>query len=666
MSIKPSTIKKAVKDTNNHAPVNNNDQTYDHNERILKYLGQNCGHYTKSGGYYYGHNKDPIICNDICQIIQKHGSIDDNNCKNFIQMITLEKTQPYYYYESKKNCSTENGNKIKEVLKIIFKSYFPEEGEFKNLLKYTAYDLCYQSLKEYKDFTYYTPGYIQEIVNRLNNLDHEKDNNQSFISQFIDHIASTDENLSVMVNCKNEIFSAFTSQLIDKFEGNLSNELLTNACYALPYNKQVINSLIGRGMVLTDEHLSIVCSLANLEAIDFILAISKMPIKQIHFKKLIESTRKKEKDPRYYWRYREDERVSNCTPEKIEILIKHGYKISYEDLKLSIKNKQIIPGIERFDIKLDKALLEYCWANDFYPPYNFDCIDPEMLQLEKLCNGQHLADVKALINKHKLVPDQKCMENAAKFKTSNRTMDFLISKGGKVNINCVENCAKEQKSNRLLLTIVNEFKKNYNNEVQDYKDRIQKLEEIIKDLGGEVPKDKKEENKNSKLEPKTTKTPKKPTSTLPKGGKKAKTAAQSKNKNVIIIDEESDEELEMDETNPKEETPQNGVQHSENNYQMIDLKIDQNKIVEIQKQYKLKSSSNENIQSIFKIPKNKKVSYNDVKKILLDKIKDESWIDQKDKSLIKIPDDIKKKLNIESNDYIKFNDIDKLVCLFFV
>ena len=45
------------------------------------------------------------------------------------------------------------------------------------------------------------------------------------------------------------------------------------------------------------------------------------------------------------------------TPEKMEILIKYGYKIDYDDLVFSIKNKKEIPMIDRFNINLDQKLL---------------------------------------------------------------------------------------------------------------------------------------------------------------------------------------------------------------------------------------------------------------------------------------------------------------------
>lgn len=98
---------------------------------------------------------------------------------------------------------------------------------------------------------------------------------------------------------------------------------------------------------------------------------------------------------------------------------------------------------------------------------------------------------------------------------------------------------------------------------------------------------------------------------------------------------------------------------------IIAINIDSNKIATIQKQYRLKSIPPIKITELFKLPKTTKMSYGDTKKLILDKIIKDDWINSKDKNLLDLPNDVKEKLGITDNGSISFNDIDKLVCLFY-
>ena len=650
-----------------------NDPNIDVNQRIGDALKLQCVHHN---AYYNQQGKK--ICSDVANLIIKNNGCSKQNYSKFIDYIIKESTD--YYGRTNTSCCLKNCNEIKNSVQFIFKSYFPSANQFYKLLKYPDLDSCYISLED-QNFKYYKHDYIKVFVQIINEMENVL-RKPELITHMAKHIESNEENLNVMIECKNEPFAEFTSQLIDKYEGSLDDNMITIACRSLPHSKSIINSLMNRGMKLDSQHLEIVCSSGDAKSIEFILAVSKMPVKPIHFKKLIESQKKKPKNQRYYWKNLPDEYESLCTPEKIDILIKHGYKIDYSDVELSITNKQIIPNIEKFNIVLDKKLLKRCWANNFYPPYKFNCIDQEMVELQKICSDHNLSNIRSFINKYKLVPDEKCMDNASKLKSNHKTLELLVSKGGVVDLKCIENSAKLVKSNTALLYLIKEFKTNNDKEIQTYKDKIKELEESIIKLGGTIPKEDTDSDKKPEKIKKPIKSNQKLSAKPKKAGKNPKITP--KNKNIVIIDDEDDEYAEdveeikneenkdnkdnkqniAEENNKKEENQTTNPTNNPSN--VIELDIDSQKVLDIQKQYKLKSVPNNKVQTVFKLQKGKKVSYNDVKKILVDKIRDESWMDDKNKNLIKIPDEVKNKLNIESNGLIKFNDIDKLVCMFFI
>ena len=68
--------------------------------------------------------------------------------------------------------------------------------------------------------------------------------------------------------------------------------------------------------------------------------------------------------------------IPGYSREKMELLINNGYVPDYDDVYYGIKHKIEIPDISRFNIKLDKKMLDLCQQLNFYPvTYTFDCID---------------------------------------------------------------------------------------------------------------------------------------------------------------------------------------------------------------------------------------------------------------------------------------------------
>lgn len=640
--------------------------------RILKLLETQCQH-----NYNYHYNQvNHNICVQICELFkechEKNMIFLDSTYEKFITYITQDKG--YYYV---KNCSTENPGELPVCVKKILTYYLPQVYSFKQLLIYDIYDFCYEALGQNKVFNnQYNKQYIECIVERLDinyrpseyrAFNYVNNTNPEFINQFLKYIKIDEETLCVLCKCKNALVADIISTHIEKYNGKLNPICLEQACYALPYSKNLIQSLLNQGLKLNDKHLNIVCQYGNNESFEFILMNGRMPINKSHYKLLIDSSvPKSNSEKEDYYTYRSLIRKhgnsyaykSMYTPEKMELLIKYGYTLDYDDIIYSIKNRKEIPEIERFNIHLDQKLLDLCWDYNFYPTYKFNCINAQMIELQKLCTEINLPNIRTFITKNNIIPDSKCLENASKFK-HNKAVEYLIEKKGKVTLKCVKNCAATFTKSGMLTLLLNEFEKNYKEEIETYKKRIEELEanqkinkeekEITpqnasseKIIGSETIKPKK---KNIKL-PDNIIIDEESESDIPKP-KKPKKIGKQKKKNLklpdnIIIDEESEPEQ-----------------------LNTDLPIDDDEVMTIQKKYKTKSIPTKQMISILELDKNKKVSYSDVKKSLLSKIREESWLDETDKNLIKLPLDVKQKINIESNDVIKFNDIDKLVCVFY-
>jgi len=693
----------------------------DYDAKIKQLCATGCTHQNLYN-YTYG-NGNSDVCSVVCTAINDcyaDGKILlDDTILTFLNYIC--KSQQHYP-NSKKQCIYKNRETLKNALSFLFGFYLPSIEIFSNLIKIPEYDMCYKSFSSNQNFTKFTVDHIDAIV--TNRLEFSCDvNDTELIGIIIKNMEITVENLYKLCGCRSSALSFVLAGIIDKFSGELTPNFLDNACEGLPYTKHTVQSLVNRGFQLTENHFEIVCSKCDKESIEFILQLSRIPITREHYQALVKSTnyiKQEEEDDAhgYYWKNTtKDPWVPGYSTDKMELLIKYGYKPDYEDVIYGIEHKIEIPGIERFGIPLDKKLLELCWDNDFYPQYKFDCIEPSMIELQKLCKTKKMKDMKLLVKKHGLIPDRKCMENASCFKNNNQIYDYLFGIGGRPNYKCIENCAKELNNNYFLVKLLNGFKTINDEEIKDYQDKITYLEKQIVELGGTVkPLPAKEQNIIKKravkkiIEPESDKEdeviedqedeltdvdtddnisdiesddiPVKVKGTR-KGAKKipakfmlpvvapVKTKAVAKKplpktkkvKNVEIVDDE--EEIEEVKGTKIEAQVDEKPKTDANALKILNLAIDSTKMGEIQKQYRLKSSPPNKIVEVFKVDNKKKMSYSDVKKYILDKIKNDNWMDNTDKNLINVPANIKEKLNLDKDGSINFNDIDKLVCMFY-
>lgn len=641
----------------------------DYDKQISTAIINQCTH----NNYYYGyHANTNHACTKACALITEcyadGKTLLDVTVDSFLLYLSA---QPVGYY-SNQGCLNKNSACIIPILKELFKDHVPIDKFLMTIIQIRDYDECYIALTNNKDFKLSYDCVNAIIQKRLEFSFNEEDTD--LIDFLMQHIEITYDMLLSLSKCRNGYLAFLLSSIVDKYtsEDELDKEMLYAAVETLPYSKPIVNSLINRGVGLDDHCLDIVCAKCDIDAIGYILETGRIPILKEHYKSLVTSKEAHRYQNMHHYHYRSvnpnHQWDKGYSMEKMELLIKYGYKPDYEDIVYGVQHKAEIPGIDRFDIILDQKLLDICWDNDFYPQYKFDCIEQSMVELQKLCKTRKAADIKKHMKAYKLVPDRKCMENACAFKNNNAIVKYLLENGGKITLKCLKNCSEEFGANMFLQTIIQEYEKIVVAEQKGYTDKIEMLTNKVKELGGTIEE------------------------TIPEPAKK------------IIIDTISDETEDMEEEEEEEEIEEEeeveevgDTADSENGEYiickgkkkpntkkptkksgkktadipdipkiLIDINIAQDKMVTIQNQNRTKKVVPSKFMEIFKLEdKQAKMSYSDIKKYIITKIRNNNWIDPNNKNLFNLPEDMKDKLGLQKEGYVNFTDIDKITCLFY-
>jgi hypothetical protein len=441
-----------------------------------------------------------------------------------------------------------------------------------------------------------------------------------------------------LLRCKYTSVCNKLSDYINKYDGEIKQEYLKQVCYNLPYSTQLLQSFLDHGAIMTPECMNIICSNAPASSIDMILTCTRMPIQKEQFDQIfIKNTQYVFKTCRSPY--------SSLVPDisdKIDILIKHGYQLTYEDIVTAAKYRIEIPKIEQYNIKLDKNFLELCWDYDFYPKnYKFDEVEPKLLELQELCASRKKVEISKLIKINNLVPDRRCMENACKFANNIPIVTLLQENGGKITYKCIKNCAEELKNNSMLLKLLNDYEKLHNQELEIHYNQIKSLEEKMSILSQNMDEYKRIHiDKKSKICKKTS-----PKSTIDDENNENMELIKTEAKTELIEIDDIDDDLLGDIVNP-----------------LTIVEINEGPSAPKQKRTKVKIPKR--YAEYFKIDTKTKISFMDLKKDFVEKIRQNKWYNEDNQQLIKIPNDLNQKLKIE-NGYVKFSDIEKLCGRFY-
>jgi hypothetical protein len=251
---------------------------------------------------------------------------------------------------------------------------------------------------------------------------------------FRPHDQYSDFNIDVLT-IDNEIFE----EMLSKKETN--NKLIEIISYLLINRKIIvtqnmlyksINShkknlfvmMLTNGCKIDNECLNIACKCCNSVIIEYLFENKLVPTSEL-FQTLLKNPL-----PSYI--------ILSC----IDIFVKYGYKINYDDLLLATKHKITIPHVERFDIIFDeKYMLASIEAK--FEPYNIKNIKMTIKCLQKACENTNLAMIKKIVATG-IKPDIICLENACKYKQNHAIIKYLftINKNLKPNITCLKNMSK--------------------------------------------------------------------------------------------------------------------------------------------------------------------------------------------------------------------------------
>ena len=118
-------------------------------------------------------------------------------------------------------------------------------------------------------------------------------------------------------------------------------------------------------------------------------------------------------------------RVSCNQSEKIiNLLIKYGYKLSYDNLLEATKHRLTIKDVDEFNFKFDDRFMDLCCKTKFHPNYKID-IAPTLDQLLKLCSYGNLTEIKKMVESG-IKPTSSCLEESCKLPMNLHIIKYLI------------------------------------------------------------------------------------------------------------------------------------------------------------------------------------------------------------------------------------------------
>jgi hypothetical protein len=545
-------------------------------------------------------------------IINNKNTIQEKNIKDFYKLMMTN-------HYPKKSYAYHNPEKIINITNKIMKHHILPFDALNFLINDSKFDQCLKYIVENPKFGEHSDEYFKYIIKKrlILSRDNEKDN--TLCNFVMENININPDNLAVLCSCANTIIIQKLLQIMDRFEGDnfkaLINENFVEIAYKnLPYTIDVIKTLINKNIQIKNDDFELICKHGNYEHIKTILEMTRIPITNSHFKAIFEQTTKgiilaKKVGP-----------IKKNRNNNLDLLFKYGYELKKSDILFTIEKNFEIENIERFGIELDDAVYKHCIKHEFFPKYKFSCISPEMIQLHDACYNKKLPLVKKLIKDNNLVPDDYCMEIISLHRES-KIFEFLIKKGGKVNIQCIKNVAESYGSNHYILQYINEYEKENNNNVLQLKKKIEELE-----------------NNNNLFQLKNK---------IDESENSMKPADNN------VVDHPKNENVVIENSNIKKD--------------IMVLNVDNNKIIEYRQKYKNKRNPHKKMVEFFGIDAKQKISYADFKKLLFDKIINESWLCKDDKTLITVPAKYGKLFGFGDTDtIIKFDDVENLIYLFYL
>jgi len=125
--------------------------------------------------------------------------------------------------------------------------------------------------------------------------------------------------------------------------------------------------------------------------------------------------------------------------DMLDILVKFGYKLTYDDVMFATRYRYEIRNIDYYGIKFDEKFIELCYELNFFPYQNQTNIIPKTKKclLTLIKYGSKLEKIQELA-KH-ITPDIECLEESYNRKEMGIANYLMYNYNLKPNVKCLEN-----------------------------------------------------------------------------------------------------------------------------------------------------------------------------------------------------------------------------------
>ncbi len=581
----------------------------------------------------YYHRRCKEIQNDILREVKKGVTFDNDFLTRYLIYLNSNSNSIYYYY----SCMRNTDNWIAAITELC-KTLIPTENDMKIIVK--GGNLVLQLFQ----------NLIKRGVKIPNSVLNEAISSKGWdlIKLFVNHIEADSKCLELLCNENSNVNSIIEIVINQKIQ--LTEQALINAINN--GKDRVAKLLIQMGCNISENALIVACKNLNKPMALHLLDCRIEPTRDV-YRAIIDASSS------VYGR----NFAGNCEQiaEFIDIIVSFGYKPDYEDVLYALEYKCYINDIERFNIKFKDDFMEKCSEYQCYPYSNIrikptlkclqiECkrtnnltiirklvkggLKPNIVCLRDACNSSsNVPTIRYLIDKHKLKPDIECIKNIAKY-CGNNNLNIILEKWNDDKNNTSNSSSSHHTSNSNHLNNSNHSNSSSSSESLANNELITPTTSIPKPikiktkmelLADEL--DLGEEFSNFNINP---------------------NGANLKNirlENIKIVDKE-EENIEENEE-PK----------------IVSLEMPEN----VPKNKRTKRKFDDKYLRLLNITKQKELSFLDLRKYLIDYIKDNDLYDKDiDKRvLIKLNKDMCQLLNIDGGNRIQFNDLDKLVGQFY-
>ncbi|ARF09159.1 SWIB/MDM2 domain protein [Catovirus CTV1] len=476
------------------------------------------------------------------------------------------------------------------------------------------------------------------------------------ILEYFPNLPNSESIMKAIKSGSNDMLYDLLNMKIECNENTFEELLKKNSGKSLEIFKQ----LLLNGLKMSVRLLEIACSYCDKNIIHFILSNKILPTEKC----FINILKSRSQDSLIFGRNRK--KTNNPNPlktELIEVLVLYGFKLTYENLLLATQHHVYINNIEQFDIKFDEKFLEKCSEFSFYPNYNIKNLKPNVVCLENEC--LKMGNIKTItkIVESGITPTTKALQNACTFTKNNVVIKYLIDKGAKVDIKCIKNCS-DKINNVTLSCIVNEYEKQLNKSSDNNINNPTKINDL--EDSEEFEYSEESDNLDSSSDNQYD---------------------SPLDENIPIISEHDDDVLDDDHSDtvtsednsddnsdilsdPEEESPVKSkkiivkgkpakneeIAKKEEIVKIASISVPKNKV---DQRTKIKIS--DKISKFIGLKSDETISFIDLRKKLLEYFNKNSLYYENDKMLIRIDKKLSELLNLEENNYLRFDDLDNLV-----